>query len=111
MGYRPNFTGVELRGSTVHVHGLSAPGDPEFLADIVDIRVVLVQGRRLARATADQLRSDWVARVPVADPAGAGPDFHLGDAVAYGVETHEVNAMTITWIEGVTIEAVEPVPE
>jgi len=106
MAFRPNFTALEIDGGTVFVRGLSAPNDPADFADIVDIRVVLVQDDRVQPGAIDNLMSDWVARLPVQDPAGAAGDFHVGDAVAFGVETRRKDATTITWTQTLPITAV-----
>jgi hypothetical protein len=107
MPFRPNFTALEIDGDTVLVRGLSAPNDPEDFADIVDIRVVLVQGDRVHPATVDELMSDWVARVPVQDPGGTAGDFGPGDAVVFGVETRRRDATTITWTQHLPISPMD----
>lgn len=100
MPARPNFTDVELIDDRVSVGGVS---DQEELADIVDIRVVLVQEDRIASGFVEEVTPDWNADVPVKDPDATASDFHTGEAVAMGVETRKENAMTVTWVEGVTI--------
>jgi hypothetical protein len=106
MPARPNFTELEMEGDTVFVRGLSAPDDPEDFADIIDIRVVLVQGQRIQPASVDELVSDWVARIPAADPDG-GTRFEEGPATVFGVETRHKDATTITWTQNLMITAVD----
>jgi hypothetical protein len=106
MPTRPNFTELELDGDTVFVRGMSAPDDPEDFADIVDIRVVLVQGERIQPAAVDELASDWVARIPAAD-TDAAARFQEGPATVFGVETRRQDATTITWTQNLTIRAVD----
>jgi hypothetical protein len=106
MPVRPNFTALESDGNEVFVRGQSSPNDPQDFADIVDIRVAVVQGGRIHSSAVQQLASDWVAVVPVKDPNGAQADFQLGDATAFGWETRGLNAGTFTWIETLPITAV-----
>jgi hypothetical protein len=96
MAARPNFTEVEIDGDTVQVHGVS---DPSEVADIVDIRVILAQGRRVAGGPVEKPGSPWVANLPVRDPEGASADFQVGEVLAFGVETHRENLLTITWAQ------------
>lgn len=103
MPIRPNFTALESDGDSVFVRGQSSPNDPQDFADVVDIRVVLVQGDRIAPGMVEELASDWVARVPVRDPNGDGADFQLGDATAFGWETRGLHAGTFTWIQTLPI--------
>ncbi len=100
MAIRPNFTDVVIDGNTVEVHGVS---DDKELAEILDIRVVLAQGDRIAGGRAEPGFSSWKANVTVADPTGEAQDFEVGDAVAFGVETHRENLTTITWAQTVQI--------
>ena len=102
MPFRPNFTALELDGDDVVVRGVSDADDPADLADILDITVVLVQGTRIERRSVDKVMSDWAARVPV---SGDGPDFELGDAAVFGVETRLEHATTITWTQAMPIVA------
>jgi hypothetical protein len=102
MPFRPNFTDVELIDEVVRVGGISGEED---LPDIVDIRVVLVQGERIASGFVDKVTPEWHADVPVRDPDGTAADFRADEvAVAFGAETRKENAMTITWVEGVKIK-------
>jgi hypothetical protein len=101
MPARPNFTDAQIIGDTVRVEGRSDPDDPN-LADILDIRVVLVQGERMASGSVEQISEVWHADLPVSDAAVPG-SFAAGDAVAFGVETRSENLLTITWTETVTI--------
>jgi hypothetical protein len=100
MPIRPNFTDVQLSGDTVEVHGLSADDE---LGDLLDIRVVLSQGKRIGRAGVGRIVSAWQADLPVTDPDGGAPDYQTGEAVAFGIETHGENLRTITWAQTVQI--------
>lgn len=99
MAAKPNFTDVQLIDGTLRVEGKS---DVD-ISDIVDIRVVLVQGDRITRGVVDQISSVWHAELPATDPAAASGDFSAGQAVAFGVETHSENVLTMTWTQPVTI--------
>jgi hypothetical protein len=101
MPARPNFTDARIIGDTVRVEGRSDPNDPD-LADILDIRVVLVQDKRMASGSVEEISEVWHADLPVSDAAAPGA-FHAGDAVVFGVETRSENLLTITWTETVTI--------
>lgn len=107
MGFRPNFTALESDGEIVSVRGISDADDPADLADIIDIQVVLMQGERVGNAAVQKLASDWVATLPVADPAG-GTDFAEGAAVVVGIETHRMHATTVTWTQAMEISSAEP---
>jgi hypothetical protein len=96
---RPNFTDVQLIDGTMRVEGRS---DVD-ISDIVEIRVVLVQGDRIARGSVEQISSVWHAELPATDPAAGSGDFAAGEAVAFGVETRSENFLTMTWTERVTI--------
>jgi hypothetical protein len=96
MPGKPGFTDVQIVGDKVIVVGES---DAD-VSDVVDIRVTLVQGKRMAAAPVTQIGSSWKVELPVSDPAG---DFHAGEAVAFGVETRSENLLTMTWTEPVTI--------
>jgi hypothetical protein len=98
MAARPNFTDVQLTDGTLHVVGQS---DVE-IPDIVDIRVVLVQGDRITRGSVEHPSAGWVAELPATDAAGSG-DFTTGQAVAFGIETRSENSLTMTWTQAVTI--------
>jgi hypothetical protein len=102
MPARPNFTDARIIGDNVRVEGRSDPDDPD-LADILDIRVVLVQGERMASKSVEEISEVWHADLPVSDAAVPG-EFGTGDAVAFGVESRSENLLTITWTETVTIE-------
>ena len=106
MPIRPNFTALESDGDSVFVRGQSSPNDPQDLADVVDIRVVLVQGDRIQPGFVAEIASDWVARVPIQDPDGAGADFQLGDATVFGWETRRLHASTFTWFQSLPISQV-----
>jgi hypothetical protein len=96
MPGKPSFTDVQIVGDKLRVGGES---DAD-VSDVVDIRVTLVQGQRIAAAPVSQIASSWKAELPVSDPAG---DFQAGEAVAFGVETRSENVLTMTWAETVTI--------
>lgn len=100
MGTRPNFADdAQLTDGSVRVEGQS----PEH-SDILDLRVALVQGDQVTSAKVDKLGSPWHAILP--DPTGpdaSSVEFQPGLAVAFGVETHRENLMTISWAEPVTI--------
>jgi hypothetical protein len=98
MAAKPNFTDVQLTNGALRVEGKS---DVD-ISDIVDIRVVLVQGDRITRGSVEQISSVWHAELPATDPAGSG-DFIAGQAVAFGVETRSENVLTMTWTQPVTI--------
>jgi hypothetical protein len=99
MAAKPNFTDAQIIGDTVRVEGKS----DDDVSDIIDIRVVLVQGKRIAGGSVDQISSGWKAELPVTDPAARSGDFRVGEAVAFGVETRSENLLTMTWTETVTI--------
>jgi hypothetical protein len=92
MPARPNFTDAQLVDGTVRVEGRS----DDDISDVVDIRVVLVQGDRIAAGSVETIQAVWHARL--ADGA-----FTPGDAVAFGVETRSTNFLTMTWTEPVKI--------
>jgi hypothetical protein len=96
MPGKPGFTDVQIVGDNVEVVGESDADASE----IVDIRVTLVQGKRVAAAPVTGIGSSWKAELPVSDPAG---DFHAGEAVAFGVETQREELLPLTWAETVTI--------
>jgi hypothetical protein len=98
MPARPNFTDAQLVDGKVRVEGRS---DEEDLPDIVDIRVVLVQGDRITAGTVEQISTVWRAELPATDPNSG--DFQVGEAVAFGWETHKTNVFTMTWTEPVEI--------
>jgi hypothetical protein len=106
MAVRPNFTGAQLVGDKVRVAGVS---DEEDTEDILDIRVTLVQGDRIASESrvasggVTRVTSVWNVPFPVTDPEAKGGDFRPGPAVAFGVETRRTNFTTITWAETLTI--------
>jgi hypothetical protein len=106
MPVRPGFLGAQLDGDKIRVSGTS---DEEDTDDILDIRVTLVQGDRIA--TESRVESESVARVtsvwnaffPVVDPKGEGGDFRPGQVAAFGVEWRKTNATQITWAQSLTI--------
>jgi hypothetical protein len=93
MPARPNFTDVQLVDGSVRVEGRS----DDDIADLVDIRIVLVQGNRIASGSVENIQAVWNAMLP------ANQGFQAGDAVAFGVETRSTNFLTMTWTEPVTI--------
>jgi hypothetical protein len=95
MATRPNFTDAQLINGTVRVEGKS----DDDISDLVDIRIVLVQGDRISAGTVENIQAVWHAELPA---AGTGA-FQPGDAVAFGVETRSTNFLTMTWTEPVKI--------
>jgi hypothetical protein len=104
---RPNFTDVRIQGAEVRVNGTSGveptSGSRADFGDVVDIRVVLIQGDRVEHGAVDAPDPNWSATFPVKDPAEAAPDYHAGEAVAVGVETRKENFTVISWRETMTI--------
>jgi hypothetical protein len=98
MPGKPNFTDAQLVDGKVRVEGAS---DEEDLPDIVDIRVVLVQGDRITAGNVEQILTAWSAELPASDPTAG--DFEVGKAVAFGWQTHAENFLTMTWTEPVDI--------
>jgi hypothetical protein len=96
MAARPNFTDVRLENGTLRVEGKS----DDDISDLLEIRVVLVQGDSITRGSVDQISSVWHADLSA---SGSSGDFTTGDAVAFGVETRSGNFLTMTWTEPVTI--------
>jgi len=101
--FRPNFTAAEIDGGHVRVRGVSRADDPDELADILDIQVVLAQGERVGHARVRALTDDWVADVPVKHSGHDGPDFKAGEAMVTGIELHRENARTTTWSQPIAI--------
>jgi hypothetical protein len=96
MSFKPNFTGVQNRGETVHVTGRS---DPDPTGDVLDIRIALTQGETIERAVVEQVGGQaWEVDVPV-------DGFVAGPATAFGIETRREHATTITWVQTVEIPA------
>jgi hypothetical protein len=93
MPARPNFTDAQLVNGKVRVEGRS----DDDISDVVDIRIVLVQGDRIGAASVEQISAVWHAEVE--SPTA----FETGEAVAFGVETRSENFLTMTWTEPVTI--------
>jgi hypothetical protein len=93
MPARPNFTDAQLVNGKVRVEGRS----DDDISDLVDIRVVLVQGDRIGAASVEQISAVWNVQVE------ASTAFDRGDAVAFGVETRSQNFLTMSWTEPVTI--------
>jgi hypothetical protein len=92
MAVRPNFTGVERIDGTLRVTGASGSD----FQDIVDIRVVLAQGSRIAAMSVAMLGSTWDVQIPVGS-------FKPGPAVAFGVEMRRQHFTTISWADPLTI--------
>jgi hypothetical protein len=108
MPVKPNFTDVQLTGNVVRVSGVSDEEDP---ADILDIRITLVQGDRIASdltrvasESVTNLGTNWNAVFPVHDPNGQAADFRRGPVSAFGVEIRMTNATTTTWAQALTIK-------
>jgi hypothetical protein len=95
MPARPNFTDAQLIDGTVRVEGKS----DDDISDLVDIRIVLVQGDRISSGTVSNIQAVWHAELPAAS-TGA---FQVGDAVAFGIETRSTNLLTMTWTQPVKI--------
>ena len=100
MPAKPNFTDAQLIDGVVRVEGRSAIED---VPEIVDIRVVLVQGDRITAGSVEQISEVWRAELPASDPSASSGDFQAGGAVAFGWETHRENFLTMTWTEPVQI--------
>jgi hypothetical protein len=104
---RPNFTDIRIQGGKVKVKGVSGvdeeTGSRVDFDDVVDIRVVLIQGDRTEHGPVDSIDPNWTATFDVADQTGSAPDFHAGDAVAIGVERRRQNATVISWAETMPI--------
>jgi hypothetical protein len=100
MPAKPNFNDdAQLTDGSVRVEGQSPDS-----SDILDIRVGLVQGNQVASAQVDKVGSPWHANLPdPQDPNASSVEFQPGLAVAFGIETHRENLMTISWFEPVTI--------
>lgn len=95
MPARPNFTDAQLVDGTVRVEGKS----DDDISDVVDIRIVLVQGDRISAGTVATIQAVWHAALP----AAATGAFQVGDAVAFGIETRSTNFLTMTWTQPVRI--------
>jgi hypothetical protein len=97
MAVRPNFTGVARQDANLIVSGES----PHF-DEVTSIRVILSQenkiegGSSIVAAAAPKVGSTWNVAVK-------GAPFVKGKAVAFGVETRNVNSQTTTWAEVVDI--------
>jgi hypothetical protein len=108
MIVRPNFTGASIQSGEVRVTGESgiAPDGTrvEFDQDVVDIRVVLIQGERTDHRPVDSLDANWTATFSVADEVGSGPDYTAGPAVAVGVERRRENDTVISWTQTLPIQ-------
>jgi hypothetical protein len=100
MATKPNFTNAQLLDGFVRVEGRS---DIDDVPDIVDIRVVLVQGDRITAGSVEQIAEVWRAELPANDPSTGSGDFQVGAAVAFGWETHKQNFLTMTWTEPLEI--------
>jgi hypothetical protein len=91
---RPNFTDIARSGTDLIVNGAS---DPDAVDDIVEIRVVLTQGDKIAApVTVASIFASWKVDVPA-------DGFEDGTAVAFGIETHREHATTITWSQALDI--------
>jgi hypothetical protein len=104
---RPNFTDIRIQDGKVKVKGVSGiepdTGSRVDFTDVVEIRVVLIQGDRVDQGLVDALDPNWTATFDVADPIGSAPDYPPGDAVAVGVERRLENATVISWSETLPI--------
>jgi hypothetical protein len=95
MATRPNFTDAQLINGKVRVEGKS----DDDISDLIDIRIVLVQGNRISAGTVPNIQAVWHAELP----AAATGAFQVGDAVAFGIETRSTNLLTMTWTQPVQI--------
>jgi hypothetical protein len=104
---RPNFTDIRIQNGKVEVKGVSGidpdTGSRVDFQDVVEIRVVLIQGERVDHGLVDTLDPNWTATFDVSDPTGAGPDFKPGPALEIGVERRLENATVISWSETLPI--------
>jgi hypothetical protein len=98
---RPNFQAVNILGNQVVVTGES---DPAEFEDVISIRVVLVQESVTdggnAKLEQDRNRAGLDPIWSVSFPVGY---FKKGPAVAFGIQTHRENFLTLTWAESLTI--------
>jgi hypothetical protein len=98
---RPNFQSVNIVGNEVVVTGTS---DPDGFEDVISIRVVLVQENSTdggnANLEQDRRRAALDPNWSVSFPVGG---FKTGPAVAFGIQTHRENFLTLTWAESQTI--------
>ena len=98
---RPNFHAVNIIGNEVVVTGES---DPEEFEDVISIRVVLVQESVTdggnANLEQNRRRAALDPSWSVSFPLGG---FKPGPAVAFGIQTHRENFLTLTWAESMTI--------
>jgi len=104
---RPNFTDIRIQDGQVEVKGVSGieadTGSRVDFQDVVEIRVVLIQGERADQGLVDTLDPNWTVTFDVTDPTGAAPDFKPGQATAVGVERRLENATVISWSETLPI--------
>ena len=94
--FRPNFGAITRSGDNLTATGAS---DPEAFSkgEILDIRVMVIQGETIAGpVSVDEVSDSWSATLPA-------KGFEDGTCVAFGIETHNVNATTITWSEALPI--------
>ena len=92
---RPNFNpDVAVDGTHLIVNGRT---DPDSVDDVVEIRVILTQGTKIAMpVTVDQIFAEWQVDIP-------SGGFQHGTGVAFGIETHREHATTITWSQAMNI--------
>jgi hypothetical protein len=95
MPARPNFTDAQLVNGKVRVEGKS----DDDIADLLDIRIILVQGKEIAAGNVTNPQAVWHAMLETAGPGA----FKVGDAVAFGIETRSTNFLTMTWTQPVQI--------
>lgn len=89
MAFKQAFSSLRRGDGTIVLSGQSDPDPP---GDILDIRVILAQGERIAPASVENPSESWNVDVPA-------EGFVSGPAVAFGIETRRVNATTITWAQ------------
>ena len=101
MMVRPNFQSVNIVGNDVVVTGES---DPDDFDDVISIRVVLVQEDVSDGGNADlEQQRRRAALDPNWSVTFTNGDFKPGPAVAFGIQTHRENFLTLTWTESMTI--------
>jgi hypothetical protein len=98
---RPNFQSVNIIGGNVVVTGES---DPDEFDDVISIRVVLVQEDVSDGGNADlEQQRRRAALDPNWSVTFTNGGFKPGPAVAFGIQTHRENFLTLTWAESMTI--------
>ena len=104
MPPRNAFTSATIDNGKVRVTGESPGDNVADIDELIDVRVTLTQGNRVASATIDTVTNPWEAFVDVTDPEGKGDDFQVGAAVAMAIEYRVTNSKTITWVQPLMIK-------